>query len=243
MPIASSSVINQIRNTPYTQTRVPYFPNDEWDYGRLNLYDNGDYSCTGLLQSPTPLDTYPGSNENILVDGSNSYFSIYSNSGATNNAFIRNYSDERFRPFLYPRCKIDFSINNILEMTFFCGFGNSIAIEGQTGSDRLAWCDAFGVIVEANGNFKISSNNGSENSYISSDIDTIDTDIHTIYLECDYPNSRWGYKFDNGVLTYVTNQNPRVTEGLRLGLGIFNTDGDSKLFKIHDFQVWQKRRP
>lgn len=51
----------------------------------------------------------------------------------------------------------------------------------------------------------------------------IDTNIHTIQLQADDNNSRWGYSLDGAAMTWVTTAIPAQTLGLSYVWGIVNS--------------------
>lgn len=100
------------------------------------------------------------------------------------------------------------------------------------GDDWLNAKSGFGIYVTSGGNFRIGSNDGSGATVFSSDIETIDTDVHTIYLEGDEANSRWGYSWDDGTMTWLTTEIPASTTPLSFMFTIQTNENAAKELRL-----------
>lgn len=127
-----------------------------------------------------------------------------------NNIGIPYYNVNSFLAGLDIRCEIFFAIQDTSLSRSYIGFTNSGG-QALSSDSPLNNNHGFGVVIGQGLNFKITSNNGNASAYVSSDIATIDTNVHKLYLESDSANSRWGYKFDNNDIVYVSTQNPSLT--------------------------------
>jgi hypothetical protein len=248
MPIASSSVLNQIRNTPYTQTRVPYFP-EGYNFGSMlieasyyntvsgyGLLSTNSFSTSYIYGDFTGKDSnglYAGWETSTTLDDYDSEFLFH---GFYRNRFFHGNLDPKI---LF---KFQLGANSSTKTIFYLGLtsDNMTNIENDILGTQLR--SGFGLLVQSDGNFQITSNNGSETSYISSDIDTIDTDIHDLYLESDSANSRWGYSWDKGNVNYISTQNPASNTSL-VPCGIIKNKeaGTSRRWTIRNCEAVQKR--
>lgn len=243
MPIATSSVINQIRDTNYTKTRVPFFPDNKWKHGNISFYLK-DYEIfiNGIFQG---WNVSYLSFQSAGVDSTYGKYVRQQTTGTDNN--YRTHEIGRYDDFLVnipTKILLQFRLNQSTNLRYWFGFftGTADNLAGTDDDDSLGVneCDGFGLRVGLNGNFKIYSNNASQASNISADIATVDTNFHKIYLEFDPINSRCGYSFDNANITWVTSQIPTTATRMRLGWHIradeaaikswdlFNLEGEEK---------------
>ena len=84
-----------------------------------------------------------------------------------------------------------------------------------------------------NGNFRIGYNEGTGATNFTSALDTLDTDWHTLYIEADETNSRWGYSFDKSNMSWISSSEvPDSTDRLALISWIESTENVNKAFYI-----------
>lgn len=239
MPILSSSVLSQLRDTNnnYTKTRVPFFPDDVWQYGQLLI--NNNVGTDGIFQDFRDTSHIMPT----LTKQTDSYgsFALLHSQPTTGSDIFAACEEARLYGELDCRIWATFSLPQTTYQRFFFGFLDSDIDLSQ--DDLIDSIEGFGLCVQSGGNFKIISNDASSPSNISSDIDTIDTDLHTIYLESDSANSRFGYSLDNDNITYITSQIPSGNTLLLCWWGIVPLENASKEVKVYNLkgaQKWKK---
>lgn len=248
MPIASSSVLQQIRDTNYTKTRVPYFPKDKWVYGyTANSYqptDGTSINCYGYWVASA------SSNGLAFQDTGSDSYGEYGDmiTGATSG----NYAAQNVPAYQFSyqlkqdvRMLLHFKLLQTTNFRFFFGFASvtSNTIRNVADDDILGYVgnySGFGLRVGLNGNFKITHNDGSENGVLTSDIDTIDTDVHQLYLEADSINSRWGYSLDDSPITYISSQIPAATTTMYFMPIIQTFENAAKTLRLYQMQTARK---
>lgn len=242
MPDLTSYKPFGISSTSYSKAKVRYFPGDEWMYGGgyVSGYDSG-FVTDGIFEVGGSTAIY---GEIVGIDSYGKYMQMHSGAtldnecweGVTDANAMRFYGDLDFRVLLI------FRLVQTSGFRFYYGI-NSVNPLLAGSDDILGYNSAhgFGLLVQEGGNFKITSNNGSTTSYITSDIDTIDTDVHRLYLESDSSNSRWGYSWDGSSITYISTQNPSGTTLIQPYFTIKNREnGVNKSFKIYILRGMQK---
>lgn len=243
MPLLHSLGFN-IKSNKYTEPTIPYFPEDEWIYGDGYVEPYSDVFYTNGLLKVGGTDGIYGFGNGIDSYGAYIQFETTSTldsesyDGCPYSAAFRFFGDLDFR------VHFTFRLTQTSGLRFFLGV-NSIRYFYANTDDILGYNNAhgFGLLVQEGGNFKITSNNGSSTSYITSDIDTIDTDVHEIYLESDSNNSRWGYSWDGSTMTYISTQNPSGTTLIQPYYNIRNREAGVvkswKLYMIRAMERWR----
>lgn len=258
MPILSSSVVSQIRNTnPLITTRVPYSPSDPWMHGTILISPHLDrIFYDGLLALSST------NNQNFLDSGYESgipfgYQEVDGTQAGTGDVpaqleLMASTSNKFFVGRQNPRFLIKFKFTGSSAYEFFIGFADNFNLSNSYDGDPLGDTDvdpkAHGIGLYANstaGNFRIISNNGSSGSNFTSSLATYDQNIHTLYLESDYANSRWGYSLDNAAIQYVSTKIPDPETGMVLYYKVLNKTELTTIKRIYlyDFEAWQRRIP
>jgi hypothetical protein len=182
----------------------------------------------GIIQ--TGYDSSNGHYGNISTDGLlGSQRAITIVTGSLNTA--------REKRKNFPRFLIKFALPTTTNVRSFIGFHSGIVSSSDpnsfpTGDDSLNAKSGIGLYVTNGGNFRIGYNDGSGATNFTSNLATIDTNVHTLYIEADDDNSRWGYSWDNGSMVYLTSEVPAQSTQLNCFYGVEAATAAVKTFRL-----------
>jgi hypothetical protein len=124
-----------------------------------------------------------------------------------------------FNPNLFCRFRINQTDQNC---RIFIGFKASSSMPNS--DDPLNAIAGFALgTISTNTNYQIFNDSGSGATTVTSTGTAIDTAIHTIQLQADDTNTRWGWSLDGGSMTYISTAIPSQTAGLSYIFGIVNS--------------------
>lgn len=257
MPIFSDSPASRIKDTSYTQTRIPHFPEEKYEYGNISWDGwNQCFYVDGILRG-SGVDYMNLVNSSTFgVDSFGSYGIVTTNTPTPNYYFASfipttDVEGARFFRKLDPELLFIFKLNHTSnDFRFAIGLSVDSIQYTSSSNDPFYWTgepdgsfQGFALTVRADENFKIVTNDGSAiASTFTSDIDILDnTEVHYFYIKGDSSNARWCYSWDKGAMNYISSNVPTDLQRLSPFLYIETLTSENRGFTLYNIEALQKR--